>query len=119
LPDASHCHTSTTAPLTGVQLPLTLTMVIVSVTVRPLLPSVMSRRKYAELPIIPVRSGYGPSVSDGVMAHVDDPVPVVVVVAALVVVLGLVDDDAHAEVNAAPTPAPSAASSSRRSSFGD
>src|SRR5205823_4945993 len=57
--------------------------------------------------------GYGPSVSEGVTAQEEDEPGVVVV--ELVVVLGLVDA-AHPPVSAAPTPAPSTARSSRRSS---
>jgi len=63
---------------------------------------------------MPVLSGYGPSVSEGVTAQVVDDVPVVVdAVELLVLLVGLVGDDPHA-ANAAPNPALSTASSSRR-----
>jgi hypothetical protein len=72
----------------------------------------MSRRKNAELLIIPVVSGYGPRVSVGDTAQAALTVPGVVVV-VVVVAVGLVDEPPQA-ATAAPTPAPSAASTSRR-----
>ena len=79
-PAASHCHISTFAPATGLQLLFVLTTVIVSASVVPLLPSRISLR------IRSVSEGKGPTVSAGVTAHAE-LVPVVVVV-----VLGLVTD---------------------------
>jgi hypothetical protein len=81
---------------------------------RPLLPSVISRLKNAELLIIPVLSGYGPSVSEGVTAQLVDVVPPVVVVEVLVLVLGLAGEDDPQPASAAPNPALSTASNSRR-----
>src|SRR5262249_38505277 len=69
---------STFALATARQPLLALTIVRISVNGRPDLPSVTSRLKYAELLIIPILSGYGPSVSDGVTAQVDEDVVVVV-----------------------------------------
>jgi hypothetical protein len=64
--------------------------------------------------IIPVLSGYGPSVSDGVAAQLaveDVPPPVVVVV--VVVELGVVGVEPQ-PARTAPTPALNTASTSRR-----
>src|SRR5262245_7989685 len=63
---------------------------------------------------MPVRSGYGPSVSDGVTTHVE-LVPPLVLLLVFVVALGDVGDDVHAIAPAAP--AVSAVSRSRRPSF--
>ena len=61
-----------------------------------------------------MRSGYGPSVSDGVTAQPDVDVPPV---DEPPVLPGLVGDDEHAATAAALTLAPSAASNSRRAIF--
>src|SRR5262249_31054944 len=65
------------------------------------------------LPIIPTVSGYGPRVSVGETAQVE----LLGVVVGVVVVSAAVGDPLHAAMAAAPTPAPSAASASRRSIF--
>jgi hypothetical protein len=67
--------------------------------------------------IIPVLSGYGPSVSDGVTAQLAvDDVPPPPVVVPVVVELGLVGVDPQ-PARTAPTPAPNTASTSRRVDF--
>jgi hypothetical protein len=61
--------------------------------------------------IIPASSGYGPSVSDGVTAHVDDDV--------VVEELGLAGDDAESQavVNTIPASPPNASRASRLFNF--
>src|SRR6187455_64884 len=67
---------------------------------------------------MPVRSGYGPSVSDGATAHAADDVPPAVVVPPLDDADDGADgDDAPQPANAAPTPAPRTAGASRRRIF--
>ncbi len=73
----------------------------------------MSRRKNADVSIIPTVSGYGPRVSVGDTAHVE----LFVVVVVVVVASAAVGDPPHAAMAAAPTLAPSEASASRRSIF--
>jgi hypothetical protein len=96
---------------------LTLTIVKVSVSGSPLWPSVMSCRKYAGLPIIPVRSGYGPAVSSGATAQLlvpedpdDPPLPDPLVVELLD---GVVGDDPQPTAAMSPA-APNTPSASRR-----